>query len=185
MAGVRAPRCCAGGVARTPPTSTPPPPDRPGPAGRPVALRRSAPRPARAVLCLLEQRPRGVEVHRELADLALGLVKRDPRPAATSPLGPRARRPGTPQPRGDPPRWLPGVARQQIERFTAQQAQDHPPCTARFQRVCRHPSGDASPRWSPGSLCSSIPASMTPDIVTASSNRAPGRNRVRGVPSLP
>jgi hypothetical protein len=41
------------------------------PAGPPVALRRSAPRPARAVLCLFEQPPQDVVVYRQLADLSL------------------------------------------------------------------------------------------------------------------
>jgi hypothetical protein len=66
-----APRCCVGGAAHTPPTWKRPRPGRPGPTGAPAVLRRSSPRPARAPIELLVERPQDVQIHRQLADLAL------------------------------------------------------------------------------------------------------------------
>src|SRR4029450_11124321 len=65
------PRCCVGGAARMPPTWRPRPGGRRAPAGPPAVLRRSAPRRPRAALDLLQQRLDDVQVHRQLADLAL------------------------------------------------------------------------------------------------------------------
>jgi len=115
------------------------------------------------VLCLLEQRPRDVEIHRELADLALGryqLAVLD-RPRARL----QALTSGGEEllaPLSDPPRGLAALARQQVKRLAAQQPQHD---------LLLAPGRPAHLALSSGCALGalvSIPASMTPDIVTSS-----------------
>src|SRR4051794_35089659 len=112
--------------ARTPPTWTPPRPGRPGPTAAPAVLRRSAPRPARAPIHLLVERPQDVELHRQLTHLALRLHQ------AAVLLGPRPQLQALPPggqelltPPADPARGLAGLPREGVQALSAQQPQDH------------------------------------------------------------
>jgi len=99
------------------------------------------------VLDLLEQSAGDVEVHRQLADLALGLgelaILHRPRPnlQALTAGGEKLL-----TPLRDPPGRLAGLAGEQMQRLPAQQPQDH---------------------LLLGPLPPSIPASMTPDMRTS------------------
>ena len=71
-------------------------------------------------------------------------------------------------PGGDSPGRLAALTREQVERLAAESRRRTTSSLRRaLQRVSRRPPGAASPRWSPGPFPSSIPASMTPDIVTS------------------
>jgi hypothetical protein len=97
------------------------------PAGPPVALRRSAPRPARAVLCLFEQPPQDVVVYRQLADLSL----RGGEPAVLLGLraGLQALTPGGEEllsPAAYLASRLAGLAGERVKRLATQESQDDP-----------------------------------------------------------
>src|SRR5439155_15226578 len=101
--------------------ATRPPPGRP-PSREQVAARSPrAPRQQRVAL-LLQQRPQDVDLELELTDLALrvselALFSR-PRPRP-QPLAARLKE--LLPPGGDPPRRLPALTREQVERLAAQQ----------------------------------------------------------------
>src|SRR3954447_17366211 len=119
------PRGWVGGAARTPPTSTRRRPGRSGPAARRAVLRRSAPRRPRAALDLFQQRPGDVEVHRQLADLALRIGEAALLDGRRTRL--EALMTGLQEvlaPAGDHPGGLPGFPRQGVQALAAQQPQD-------------------------------------------------------------
>src|SRR4051812_2055764 len=127
--GVRersAPRRCVGGAARTPPTWKPRRRDRHAPPEPSAVLRRSAPRQPRAATHLLDQATQDVVIQGELADLALrvgelALLYR-PRPTLEPLLAGLQERL---TPAADGPGGLAGLARERVQRLTAQQPQNH------------------------------------------------------------